>query len=450
MRRLFVICLVILAVVAVSFSQGTKYGYTGPFPDTTAFKLPFGVINVGLAVDPAGKVWVQSYGNSTTDSTLTAEGTYVALRPVYVFNPNGTQASFSPVKILTAGGVTDTLRSRLGYGGTINRSTGNFVGVWGNLGYKPGMLIWEINYKTGAGVKRILSPPGLTTNSPASIGVNSDGEYFLSAVLGDLPGQILNPDGSAGTQYAAAVPAIGRAMAVSANGNDVYLPRFTAAPPMTYVYHSDNGSLGPYTKKDSILLGASVESIAIHPGTGHVWLIADRRSSEQGGKGWSPNTAYAYNPTTKAVVDSFTITAWDPGSTGPLPRGIAFSPTGDTLYVGHFDVATLPPVVRFIKGFGVSVERDDNIVPSGYKLSQNFPNPFNPSTKIQFEIASAGVTTLKVYDLMGREVSTLVDRMMEAGSYTATFDAARLPSGTYVYVLTSGAQRLSGKMLLLK
>ena len=200
MRRLFVICLVILAVVAVTFGQSTKYGYTGPFPDTTAFKLPFGVINVGLAVDPAGKVWVQAYGNSTTDSILTAEGTYVALRPVYVFNPNGTQASFSPVKILTAGGVTDTLRTRLGYGANINRSNGNFVGVWGNLAYKPGMLIWEINYKTGAGVKRILSPPGLTTNSPASIGVNSDGEYFLSAVLGDLQGKILNPDGSAGTQ----------------------------------------------------------------------------------------------------------------------------------------------------------------------------------------------------------------------------------------------------------
>ncbi|MBI3111107.1 MAG: T9SS type A sorting domain-containing protein [Ignavibacteriales bacterium] len=453
MRRLFGIFLVLLALVAVSLGQSTKYGYAGPFPaDSNAYKLIGGVINVGIGVDPAGKVWIQTRSENTTrDSITTAEGTKARLFPILAFNPNGTQASFSPITILSSGGVTDTLIRSGSTGGNINHSNGNFVAVWGSLAYKPGPLIWEIDYKTGQGAKRfLLSPVGgvnVLQNNIASVDVNNDGEYFICSVLGGTPGMILNPDGSQGTQFSSSVPAIGRAIAVSRNGNNVYVPRFTDWK--TYVYESSAGTIGPYALKDSIFLGAGVEAIAVHPTTGHIWAVAGNNSSNT----YTPNTAYAYNPTTKAVVDSFHISAWDeflPAPTSLLPRGLAFSPTGDTVYVGHFNATAVPAVIRFIKGFGVSVERDDNIVPTGYTLSQNFPNPFNPSTKIQFEIASAGVTTLKVYDLMGREVSTLVNRMMEAGSYTATFDAARLPSGTYVYVLTSGAQRLSGKMMLLK
>jgi len=240
MRKLTLLFLLIVVSLSVSMGQSMNYGYDGPFPDTNKVKLPFGVINGGMGVDPEGKVWMQAYTNVTGDTIIGPAGTYISVRPVYVYKPDGTPATFSPIRILSAGGVTDTLHSRLGYGGTINPKTGNFVGAWGSVAYKPGALFWEINYKTGAGVTRILNPAGLTTNSPASVAVNADGEYFLSGVLGGIAGQILNPDGSAGTQYAAGVAAIGRSMAVSPNGNDVYLPRFTTAPPMTYIYHSDN------------------------------------------------------------------------------------------------------------------------------------------------------------------------------------------------------------------
>jgi hypothetical protein len=451
MRKFSLLFLLVVVIVSLSLGQSMKYGYDGPFPDTSKVKLPVTVVNGGLGVDPEGKVWIQAYTNVVPrDTILTAEGTYVDARPVYVFKADGTPASFSPIRILSAGGNTDTLRSRLGYGGSINPKTGNFVGAWGSWSVKPGALFWEINYKTGAGVTRILNPPGLTTNSPASVGVNSDGEYFLSGVLGGIAGQILNPDGSAGTQYATGVASIGRAMAVSLNGNDIYCPRFTAAPPMTYVYHSDNGSLGPYTLKDSILVGASVESIAIHPKTGYVWMSADRRSATPTNGSWNANTFYAWDPVTKAVVDSFQVTAWDQSATGPLPRGIAFSPTGDTVYVAHFDVATLPAVVRFVKNKAVSVERNDSGIPTGYELSQNYPNPFNPSTQIRFSIAKTGMTTLKVYDVMGREVSTLVNESLNPGTYNVQFDASNLSSGTYLYVMTSGSTRLTNKMVLVK
>ncbi|MGH2567240.1 MAG: T9SS type A sorting domain-containing protein [Bacteroidota bacterium] len=449
---------VLLTVLSLGLAAGQSmnYGYAGPFPPDSGHTTLGGIINVGLGVDPAGKVWVQTRSeNSTRDSIETPEGGKARLFPIYVFNPDGSQASFSPIKILTGPDpdnvtVTDTLIRSGATGGNINPSNGNFAAVWGSLSYKPGPLIWEIDYKTGQGVRRVLlSPTGdppvnVLQNNVASLAINQDGEYYLCSVLSGTPGLILNPNGTAGGLWAESVPAIGRAMAVSRDGNDVYVPRFTDLK--TFIYHSDAGSLGPYVKSDSIFIGASIESIAIHPVTGYLWVIVDRRSTPE----WTPNTAYAWDPATEAVVDSFHITAWDPGTTGPLPRGMAFSPTGDTVYVAHFDVSSLPAVVRFIKGLGVSVERDPAIIPTGYELSQNYPNPFNPSTTIRFMIAQNGFTTLKVYDMMGREVATLVEKELTAGAYKATFDAKNLTSGTYIYVLSSSGQRLANKMLLIK
>jgi hypothetical protein len=73
-------------------------------------------------------------------------------------------------------------------------------------------------------------------------------------------------------------------------------------------------------------------------------------------------------------------------------------------------------------------------VPTEYGLSQNYPNPFNPSTVISYQLPGVGTrynVSLKVYDMLGREVVTLVDGMKETGYYSATFDASRLASGIY-------------------
>ena len=97
-----------------------------------------------------------------------------------------------------------------------------------------------------------------------------------------------------------------------------------------------------------------------------------------------------------------------------------------------------------------SVDPIDDGIPSGYTLSQNYPNPFNPSTEIQFTLTSGGYTTLKVYDMLGKEVATLVNENLNPGTYKTKFDASRLASGTYVYTLTSNGTRLNNKMLLMK
>jgi parallel beta-helix repeat protein len=88
--------------------------------------------------------------------------------------------------------------------------------------------------------------------------------------------------------------------------------------------------------------------------------------------------------------------------------------------------------------------------PTEFALLQNYPNPFNPTTTIRFAIPQNEHVTLKVYDLLGREVATLVDEMRNAGSYDETFDASRLASGVYVYKLVAGSFTLSRKLLLMR
>lgn len=92
--------------------------------------------------------------------------------------------------------------------------------------------------------------------------------------------------------------------------------------------------------------------------------------------------------------------------------------------------------------------------PQAYALGQNYPNPFNPSTKIQYSIPQAGWVTLKVYDVLGREVATLLDRQQDAGTYTVTVDMSNatkaLSSGVYFYRLESGSFSAVNKMLMLK
>ena len=89
-------------------------------------------------------------------------------------------------------------------------------------------------------------------------------------------------------------------------------------------------------------------------------------------------------------------------------------------------------------------------VPNKFALSQNYPNPFNPSTQISYVLAAKGLATLKVYNIIGQEVSTLVNGVETAGSHEVKFDASRLSSGVYFYTLRSGNSIETMKMLLMK
>lgn len=101
-------------------------------------------------------------------------------------------------------------------------------------------------------------------------------------------------------------------------------------------------------------------------------------------------------------------------------------------------------------GVVTSTEEDYQPLVKRLRLDQNYPNPFNPATNISFQLPETANVSLKVYDMVGREVVVLVDRQMTAGTHTATFDASQFPSGVYFYRLETNTGSLSRKMTLIK
>jgi hypothetical protein len=106
--------------------------------------------------------------------------------------------------------------------------------------------------------------------------------------------------------------------------------------------------------------------------------------------------------------------------------------------------------VRTFSTLIVGVGDDESQVPKEFSLEQNYPNPFNPSTKIAYSIVKESDVSLKIYDVMGREVAELVNGRQVSGAYSVEFDASSLASGTYFYKLTAGEFTSVKKMVLLK
>jgi len=99
---------------------------------------------------------------------------------------------------------------------------------------------------------------------------------------------------------------------------------------------------------------------------------------------------------------------------------------------------------------GVNEDEGSLSIPKEYKLAQNYPNPFNPSTTIKYSIPSSEFITLKVFDVLGNEVETLVNEEKSAGSYEVNFNASNLASGIYFYTLQAGKFTETKKLILLK
>jgi hypothetical protein len=101
--------------------------------------------------------------------------------------------------------------------------------------------------------------------------------------------------------------------------------------------------------------------------------------------------------------------------------------------------------------YSTVAEVEIGLAPREFTLAQDYPNPFNPSTTLEFTLERDGRATVRIYNMLGQEVATVFDQEAEAGRvYQAQFNAGRLTSGVYVSILESGGKRLRQKMLLLK
>ncbi len=121
------------------------------------------------------------------------------------------------------------------------------------------------------------------------------------------------------------------------------------------------------------------------------------------------------------------------------------------LYYSHGYYKLVPRTNDDFVGFSITdVQKENNSLPTAFALNQNYPNPFNPTTTITYAIPSDGIVTLKIFNILGQAVKTLVNQYQSTGNYKVSFDAGTLNSGVYLYQLNVNGHSQVKKMMLLK
>ena len=156
-----------------------------------------------------------------------------------------------------------------------------------------------------------------------------------------------------------------------------------------------------------------------------------------------------------AILQAISFTdSTSSGSWTSLPDSILHLIVKNSLYVNihsnNFSAGEIRSTVTFGSGVITGVEQVSQEIPASFQLDQNFPNPFNPSTSIGFDIMRTSHISLRVYNVLGQEIATLVDEIMAPGQYNVRFNAARLTSGVYFYKLSTESFTQTRKMVLLK
>lgn len=143
-------------------------------------------------------------------------------------------------------------------------------------------------------------------------------------------------------------------------------------------------------------------------------------------------------PGSLSAASEWLLTGLPDGQYVWMLRAVDAAYAGGQTATGGFSIGTVP------------VDDPGNNLPRSYTLGQNYPNPFNPSTTIEFALPHADFVTLRVYNILGQEMRTLVSEPMEAGTYRVQFNAEGFPSGTYVYRIHAGKFVQARKLMLMK
>ena len=464
----------LLAMVIMPLVASAQWDYAGNFP-SDSLKLDQASTQqyamTGIAVDGEGKVWFAPYYyqsdtltisvdnyNGTADTTLTNQ----RMNFVWIYNADGTQASFSPLTYLEdkSGNVVDTLGGevyrnadgfrRYGY----NTNRGLRATIDGNIVVTTFTYARVIDHTDGTLIaKRNAVQDGIgATGGLTGPTVDGAGNIYVHAVFPGNP--IIQYDSNLENPQTVweSSPGFSRSNLISEDGLTMYFPAYSAAN--VYVY-SRSDEFSAFVLADSIY-GVKTESLTFSP-DGKLWVSGGSFNDfPVDGSGYMPKVHYAFDTSNLSAAPSDSIRWFDQtfyaddsrasAKVDGRPRGIAFSADGTTAYLGQFN-DTNKGLQKFTKS-ETSVEREFNA--NGFELSQNYPNPFNPSTAITFTMGKASTASLKVYDGLGREVATLVNGFKNAGQHTVSFDASNLASGTYIYILQAGNTRLVNKMTLIK
>ncbi|MFC1619539.1 DUF5123 domain-containing protein [Candidatus Neomarinimicrobiota bacterium] len=227
----------------------------------------------------------------------------------------------------------------------------------------------------------------------------------------------------------------------------------------------DDAAIGPDVfRYDPMFLGPDTGNYTLHDSSIAYHLASDE-SAAIGDLRWATSTNVA-------VYHTFSLTVGDSGAVTLDPEPMAkFYVPGTVVtttavpdagwefsaWSGDLTGSTNPATVTMDADKSITaaftkiphgIEADQ--LPTEYSLSQNYPNPFNPTTKIKFALKEQGMTTLMIYDILGREIARLVNEELPAGYYEVTLTDRSLASGIYIYRITSGNFTAVKKMLLVK
>ncbi len=311
--------------------------------------------------------------------------------------------------------------------------------------------------------------------SDPDIGAGDDDYVGCDTILGIgymYNGKAVDGDGSSITYYGANPPALGYvALQTPVNpGNSAdsalfdgkYIKGYKNLPMSSFSFYVNSNS----TYKDPELGTSAGTTQMYNYMTGKLW----------NGSPFMDPMSYPSVPVNFCLYgDPFAGTGWYEGS--GWPGGLAPGDRRMLMSYGPFNfapgqvqelvyavciargtsninsVAVMKQLCALVKAQKQIVLTDlkpDAAKPHAFRLEQNYPNPFNPTTIINYQVPSAGSVTLKVFDVLGKEVTTLVNEVKNAGSYSAQFNAANLPCGVYFYTLHTGASTRTMKMMLVK
>lgn len=457
MKKVLQILAIAMLLPVYAIAQSSDWEFQTVIPPDTSIDSSH-----GAAFDAAGNLWTAPYYSSATDDgprnfvyCYDTEGQPCEDVPyVHSVAAGDSTFYFAPITGLAADENGDIVISSHRY----RNAAGDWVG-------EVSAYILKIDHTNG----ELLDYYEVTSGQAQHIAIDGEGYLFHSAVFPGHPIGILDPDMNELAVVTDNRSGFARNIVVNREGTRVYQPTdfstefvdgddTTTVSGRVEVYEGDVFS--GYALIDTMrFIGMDPGASAVCPQTGVVYFAA----SGTGGAPltdpdrWDALTVYGFAPDDQGeyqVVDEVMWHFGDADPYNPVYRTMAISSDGFGMVLGAFDRGGLPGIQYFERDellvIDTSVDEVLSEVPAGYDLGQNYPNPFNPATQINFEIGQSGMVTLKVYDVLGREVATLVNDNLQAGSHTASFDATSLSSGTYIYALEANGIRMSRKMMLVK
>lgn len=390
----------------VSFDNGLNWIHYLP-PDVTInclykfnTRLFAGVTNNGIFYsEDGGSNWIQSKLNPRlTAHSMTSIGTnlYAGIYDyitdtggVYISTDNGTnwtKSSLNRKTIYAINNFNSSLYAGAAYSG-IFKSTDNGIN-WNKIYGRTGCVPYCF-YQRG---------------SKIFVGMFRDNHYFLTGLY-FLTNEGVNWD---------SVMNINSVQSITANTN--YL--FVACNNTPGVLRSDNE-------------GVNWSAVVTDKGA---WSILTEG-----------NYVFAGTTSNGVYMSSNNGDTWIEKNEGLIGNTVKSLLTSDGyIYAGNNNYGIFRRMISEI----TSVNKIKSVIPTSFALEQNYPNPFNPTTKISFALPKAGLVTIKVFDVLGKEIETLVNESLKPGTYEATFDGSSYPSGVYFYQLSVNNEKIAIKKML--